>query len=251
MRCVGHCAGLVAVALAVSLGACGTFAARDTRLQAVKTVGIISAVGDEMNVTSAGLTGLNNTNRSLPIGSWGLDELIVQQAGTALNARFNVQPVSYRRAAFAAITDSPIRPMNVVRGDPFKRLVQTEVSPQGLDAYVVITKARSSAGSGRYVEGIGLIEYRTLLASHNQLHALYEIRVFEGKTFKLIEKRAAQPLDNPEGLRLAGPSRTVDETFAPGNDIPAQNERLRAAIVDLLARSLATTLGDMHLADAH
>jgi len=85
---------------------------------------------------------------------------------------------------------------------------------------------------------------------NNQLHALYEIRVFEGKTFRLIEKRAAQPLDNPEGLRLAGPSRMLDETFAPGNDNPAQNERLRAAVADLLARSLAATLSDMHLADA-
>jgi len=250
MRCGGHCAGFVAVVLAVSLGACGTFVTRDTRLQAVKTVGIISAIGDEMSVARAGLTGLNNTNRSLSIEAWGLDDLVVQQAATALSVRFNVQPVSYRRAAFAAITDSPIRPMNLVRGDPFNKLVQTEVSPQGLDAYVVITKARSSVGSGRYVEGIGLIEYRTLLASHNQLHALYEIRVFEGKTFKVIEKRAAQPLDNPEGLKLAGPSRTVDEAIAPGKDDAAQNERLRAAVADLLARSLATTLGDMHLAEA-
>lgn len=250
MRCVGHCAGFLAVVLAVSLGACGTFATRDTKLQAVKTVGIISAIGDEMNVASAGLTGLNNTNRSLPIGVWGLDDLVVQQVAMALSARFNVQPVSYRRAAFAVITDSPIRPMNLVRGDPFKKLIQTEVSPQGLDAYVVITKAKSSAGSGRYVEGIGLIEYRTLLASHTQLHALYEVRVFEGKTFKVIEKRTAQPLDNPEGLKLAGPSRTVDETLAPGKDDPAQNERLRAAVADLLARSLAATLSDMHLAEA-
>src|SRR3954470_14559308 len=111
MRRVSHCAGLVAVVLAISLGACGTFATRDTRLQAVKTVGIISAIGDEMSVASAGLTGLNNANRSLPIASWGLDDQVVQLAATALSARFSIQPVSYRRAAFAAIKDSPIRPM--------------------------------------------------------------------------------------------------------------------------------------------
>jgi len=65
-----------------------------------------------------------------------------------MNGRFQVQPVSYNRAAFAAVKDSPIAPVNLVRRDPFKKLVQTEVSPQGLDAYIVITKAKSNFGRG-------------------------------------------------------------------------------------------------------
>jgi hypothetical protein len=251
MRRSSPYANLAAVVLvAVSVGGCAMFATRDTKLQAVKTVGIISAVGDEMTFARMGLTGLNNASRSFPIGSWGLDDLIVQQATTALSGRFQVQPVSYQRSAFAAVKDSPVTPVNFIRGDPFKKLVQTEVSPQGLDAYIVITKAKSNFGGGaRKVEGIGFITYGTVMASYNQIHALYEIRVFNGKTFDVIEKRAAPPLDDAGAVRIAGPSRMIDESFSPNTGDPAQNERLHTAIADLIARSLSSTLSDMHLAD--
>jgi len=234
----------------LSVSACAMFETGQTKLQAVKTVGIISAVGDEMSFVKAGLTGLDNRSQSFPIGSWGLDDMIVQQATAALSGRFQVQPVTYKRAVFAAIKDSPVAPANLVRGDPFKKLVQTEVSPQGLDAYIVITKAKSNfAGSGRKVEGIGFIAYGALLASYNQIHALYEIRVIDGKSFEVIEKRAAPPLDDAVEVKLAGPSRLVDETFAPNTGDPARNERLHGAITDLVARSLSSTLSDMYLAD--
>ena len=238
------------VLVAVSVSACAAFDTRDTKLQAVKTVGIISAVGDEIIFAKGGLTGLNNRSQSFPIASWGLDDLIVQQATTALNGRFQVQPVSYNRAAFTAIKDSPVAPVNLVRGDAFKKLVQTEVSPQGLDAYIVIAKAKSSFGSGpRKIEGIGLITYGTVMESYNQVHALYEIRVFDGKTFEIIEKMTAPPLDDGGQVTIAGPSRRIDEISPSDTGNPAANEKLHAAIADLVARSLSTTLSDMHLAD--
>jgi hypothetical protein len=238
------------VVLAVSVSGCAMFATGETKLQSVKTVGIVSVVGDQMSFATAGLTGLNNSTQSFPISSWSLDDLIVQQASTALNGRFQVQPVSYNRAAFVAIKDSPVAAVNLVRSDPFKKLVQTEVSPQGLDAYVVITKAKSNfGGSGRKVEGIGFIAYGTLLSSYNQIHALYEIRVFDGKTFEVIEKRAAAPLENSGTMNLTGPSQLVDEAFAPNTGDPFRNEKLHGAITDLIVRSLPSTLSDMHLAD--
>ncbi|MGX1324180.1 hypothetical protein AB7M17_007633 [Bradyrhizobium sp. USDA 377] len=229
----------------VALSAAAAFETRATKLQAIKTVGIVSAIGEEMSLTRAGLTGLGNAAQSLSISAWGLDELIVQQATKLLSGRFRVQPVTYRRAAFAAVRDSAVAPVNLLRSDPFKELVRSDVAPQGLDAYIVITRARSKLGNGRNVEGVGLAQYRTLLADYGLIHALYEVRVIEGKSFDVIEKRAAAPLDNTGTMRLAGPSGPVDATF----DGSASSERLRAAIADLITRSLPVTLGDMHLID--
>ncbi|MHC2626699.1 hypothetical protein ACVIW2_008731 [Bradyrhizobium huanghuaihaiense] len=229
----------------VALSAAAAFETRATKLQAIKSVGIVSAIGEEMSLTRAGLTGLGNTAQSLSISAWGLDELIVQQATKLLSGRFRVQPVNYRRAAFAAVRDSAVTPVNLLRSDPFKELVRSDVAPQGLDAYIVITRARSKLGNGRNVEGVGLAQYRTLLADYGLIHALYEVRVIEGKSFDVIEKRAAAPLENTGTLRLAGPSGPIDETF----EGPAASERLRAAIADLITRSLPVTLGDMHLID--
>jgi len=253
MRRGSRCAKSAAVAvLALSLSACATFETRQTKLQAVKTVGIISAVGEEFSFATAGLTGLNKASQSFPIPSWGVDELIVQQATAAMKGRFQVQPVTYKRAAFARPEkDSVLAPVNFIRGDPFKKLVQTEVSPQGLDAYVVITRAKANFGDGgRKIEGIGFVRYDTLLASSNHIHALYEIRVIDGKTFDVIEKRAAPPLDDADAVRLPGPSVMVDASFSPAAGDPARNENLHRAITDLVTRSLSTTMNDMHLAEA-
>jgi hypothetical protein len=252
MRRTRRCSRFATVVLvASSVGACASFETRQTKLRAVKTVGIISAVGDQITFARGGLTGANNHSDSFPVASWGLDDLIVQQVTEVLNGRFQVQPVTYRRDAFAKLEkDSVVAPVNLIRGDPFKKLVQTDVSPQGLDAYIVITKAKSNFGGGsRKVEGIGFLTYGTALASYNQIHVLYEIRVFDGKTFDVIEKMAAPPLDDGGAVRISGPSRMTDDDFSPSAGDPAQNEKLHALIADLVARSLASTLSDMYLAD--
>jgi hypothetical protein len=88
----------------------------------------------------------------------GTRYLIVQRATAELSGRFQVQPLTYDRAAFAAVKESPIKPVALVHGDPFKKLVETGVSPQGYDAYIVITKAKANFGSSiRKIEGVGVI----------------------------------------------------------------------------------------------
>ena len=199
-------------------------------------------MGDQFTLARAGLTGLDNSARSVSIASWGLDDLIAQRVAEALSVRFQVKPVSYPRATFATTQDSAIAAVDLVRGDRFKKLVQTDVSPQGLDAYVVVTKAKANFGGGnRKVEGVGLITYSTVLESFSLLHALYEIRVIDGKTFDVIEKLAAGPSDDASSIRLAGPSLVIDAAV----DVP--NETLHRAVVDLLMRSLPNTLSDLHL----
>src|SRR5258708_35394539 len=90
------------VVLAVSVSGCANFATGETKLQAVKTVGIVSAVGDQMSFGTAGVAGLDNSTQNFPIGAWGLDDLIVQQGTTALNGRVQEQTGSYNPRALAA-----------------------------------------------------------------------------------------------------------------------------------------------------
>jgi hypothetical protein len=241
-------AGFAVLTLLVLCGSArALFETRETKLQAVKTVGIISAVGDRFVFTKAGLTGFDNASRSVSIASWALDDFFAQQATAMLSGRFEVKPVSYPRATFAAISESPLRPVALIRGDQFKKLVETEVTPQGLDALVVITRARADLGAGgRKVEGIGLVTYSTMTESYSAIHALYEIRVVDGKTFDVIEKLAAGSLDSSTDLRLAGPSRLLDQGVPVGSDA-ASDENLHRAVVDLITRSLPVTFEDMRL----
>jgi len=83
--------------------ACTVIGTAAPKLQEFKTVGIVSAVGDTLTVTKAGLTGLENDERSYSIEPWGIDDLIVSRASALLSPHFQVQPVTYRRADFAAL----------------------------------------------------------------------------------------------------------------------------------------------------
>ena len=241
-------AGIAAITLLVLISSArALFETRDSKLQAVKTVGVISAVGDQFVFSKAGLTGFDNASRSVSIAAWALDDFFAEQATAMLSSRFQVKPVSYPRATFADISESPLKPVELISGDRFKKLVKTDVTPQGLDALVVITRAKAEIGAGgRKAEGIGLVTYSTMTESYSAIHALYEIRVVDGKTFDVIEKLAAGPLDNSTTLRLAGPSRLLEQGVPAGADA-ASDEGLHRAVVDLITRSLPVTLEDMHL----
>jgi hypothetical protein len=236
--------------LVVSLTACASFEADEAKMKRVKTIGIVSAVGDEFNFTRAGLNGSGEESRHFPILSWQLDDLIVGEATAAIGQQFQVQPLSYDRTAFYTPRDkkSAVTPINLIRGDPLEKFLRT-VSPQGLDAYVVIVKSESTIGpSDRTAEGIGAVSYSTLTGTYDQIHTLYEIKVFDGHTFKLLETRPAAPLDNIDVRRLAGPSKTVDASYMPSAGDPVQNEKLKATITDMIEQGLHRTLLDLHLA---
>ena len=219
-----------------------------SRLQGIKTVGVISAIGDKFTFTSSGLTGFDNEPRSVSIEAWGIDEQVVAQAISVLGQRFQVQPVTYQRELFFAPERvSSIPGVDLVREDPIKELVRSHVSPQGLDAYVVITKATLKYGTRRVpVSGIGLIRHSTLFDSSAVVHALYVVRVIDGHTFRNIDKKSADPMDNSI-VRLAGPSRPFDAAGLPPISDPLQNDSLKAAVADLINRSLEPTLRDLRL----
>jgi hypothetical protein len=154
-----------ALLLALLAGACTSIDAALPKLQAVKTAGVISAVGDEFTLTQAGLTGFENSAHAFPTEAWRLDDLIVSRVGALLSRRWQVQPVAYRRPAFAAAEpDTP-------------------------------------------------------------------------------------PLYNTEMARLEGPSRMVDDSLQPAANDTLPSDRVKAAIIDLIERSLPATLQSLHLVD--
>ena len=161
--------------LLLGCGACTAVGTEAPKLREFKTVGIISAVGDTLTVTKAGLSGPGNGQRVYPIESWGIDDLIVSRASALLSRRFQPRPVTYRRTAFAALERSnPVVVVNLLRKDRIGDLVRTEASPQGLDAYVVITKGTSMYGNGgRSVGGIGITNHSALLNSYKSMRSTW------------------------------------------------------------------------------
>jgi hypothetical protein len=240
---------LAAIAFGLMASGCSSINGTSAQLQAAKTIGIVSAIGDDFTLTEAGLTGLADAERHASIEAWGLDDLIVARVAARLAQRFQIVPVTYARASFAARQQpSAFTPLNLKNhhDDAISELVRTQVSPQGLDAYIVITKAESAYGSrGRKVAGIGVIQHRAVFGSSTVLHALYTVTIVDGHTMKVIGKRSAVPSDNAELFRLSGPSREIDAGLISAAASPGSSAELKAAVVDLIDHSLAEALLDL------
>jgi len=244
---------LVAGSLAMIASGCATMEQPATKLQAVKSVGIISAIGDDFTMTRTGLTAASDADRHASIEAWGIDDMVTARIGAQLGRRFQVQAVTYRRAAFAAGDQaSPFTVSRLTSGRDSRivDLVRGQVSPQGLDAYVVVTKATSAYGSrGRSVGGIGILTHVAMFGSSAHLHALYTVTVIDGHTLKVIDKNTALPVGSSELFRLAGPSRAVADDLLLAAQNPSGSDQLKAAAIDLIDRSLGKTLQDLRLVD--
>jgi hypothetical protein len=242
-----------ALLLPLILSACANFEKSEVKLQAVKTVGIISAIGDDFTFTPAGLSVVEGKSQHYSIASWGLDDLVAREVTAALSRRFQVQPLSYSRAAFAVsdpdFSISAVNLANIMHEDRVMSALRKEPPAPAVDAYILILKAASPVSSShRKVAGIGLVNYTAALGIYTQLHALYEIRVIDGHTLSTIARRRAAPLE--QGIvRLAGPARMAEDSLMPSSSDPANNEILHAAVLDLIERSLPVTLRNLNLTD--
>ena len=249
MRPVVH--GLAGLLLALVVNGCTTLTRPDVRLTSAKTIGIVSAIGDDFTLTRAGLTAPSEAEQHFSILPWGLDDLVAIRLGVLLGGRFEVHGLTYSRASFLA-KEHPsafaVAKLLSARENRVSDLIRTQVAPQGLDVYVVVTKATSSYGSrSRTASGIGVIDRVAVFGSSAQLHALYTITVIDGHTFKVIGKEVAGPLESDELFRLRGPSREIGTDLLSGAQNPAGSDELKAAVIDLIDRGLTKTLQDLQL----
>jgi hypothetical protein len=126
--------------------------------------------------------------------------------------------------------------------------VRTGVSPQGLDAYLVITKTRSKYGQTNLtLLGLGLLEGGTkLFGEQVYAHANYALAMVDGRTWEISAEAKAfmPPRAQPE---LGGISRKVDKSFWPASPDAAANQRLKGALAELIDKSLPCGLQRMRL----
>ena len=204
------------------------------QVSAIKTIGIISAIGNQVEIKNVVALRPMEVYWRLP-GNGQVDDLVVKRLGDLLAPRFEIRPVTYARAKF----------FDAWRGPALNELVRTEVTPQGLDAYVVVTPTVRMLGvSGVLLTGIGLLETGSgIFGYEDQLYTLYKITVIDGRQLAILGSQGAT-LGN-DSIVIAGPHRDVDhalwaESAAEMSD--AHRAQLDTEIKDLVDRSLPLTL---------
>lgn len=227
------------------------------KLTSIKNVGVISLMGDELNLTHIGFTVFGNSDSSHSIEDWGIDQHVASVIGDTLrkNGSYAVKEVNYDYSALAKVyTDKVYSPLNF-------KLIENELralaQSHAIDTFLVITERRLEDPIGKrsvYYEGMGLYSMgigETLVKVAPYIW--YSLTVVDGKT--------AQPIADIAGLM----TRKRPEFLEPGYSVPyeevehswwnedfnamskSQQQQLEEKLKQLLNESLPYTLQDAKL----
>jgi hypothetical protein len=216
------------------------------KVEGVRTIGIVSAIGDKFYLRKVGFTVFGNESQEIPIDSWGIDELMTSKIRAALAGRLDVRPVKYRRAAFAEAENTIAIGVESLRGET----VRTEVTPQGLDAYLIVTKATAPYGqTNQMLRGLGMVDGFKFGDHLIYAYAFYSISLVDGHDWT-VSRGTFATIQGDAGLfgpRLKGASRELDKSWWPASLDAASNQRLKGVVAELIDQSLPGTLQKMLL----
>jgi hypothetical protein len=238
----------------VLVAACGTTKPATisaNSLAQIKTVGVVSLIGDTFNYEQIGITDLSNDAFNRPAAEFGIDPYVTSLVTQQLAGRFTLRPVTYNPGDFPL----PLSP------DTIGTTIQAKVAPNNLDAYIVV--AKSSSGIKRVstmpilvattgnedTVGLGLARRAMAFYHLYWAHALYWVGIVDGHTGKLLASNAAKGGQQELGLfevpAVSGPYKDVDETYWPANKqnvSSAEAKLLADKMKELIAASLPDTL---------
>jgi hypothetical protein len=238
--------------LGAGLGAPPKPAGAPPKPSGLPKLGIVSAIGDKFYVSKFGLGVFGNEVSEMAIAAWGIDEMMTAKLRAALASRFDVRPVTYKRAAFAAFPDRSGFLAQYFNPE----LVHTAVSPQGLDAYLVVVKSERSYGprssygtSNHLVHGLGSAGPNTDSDPTVFVHAYYNLVLVDGRDFK-VKSQASSEIPAPRKYFwtadfMSSPVREGGASLRPKSLDAAANLPLKGVVVELIDKSLPPTLGKL------
>lgn len=215
---------------------------------AVKSVGIISAIGDTMTKKKVALMVFGNAQETESIEDWQIDEFVIAEFGAQLAGRYEIKPVNYAKSDFLAKKKGIFADSDFDGEEAIKRVQRAPGSEP--DAYIVVTKAFSDdyiARTNQHLFGIGLY-HRTGSGSPIQaLFASYEINVIDGRTLQYMTDRY------PKGALDFGVTgdydrmiyRTVNDYWSDGFVMSsAQRAKARDEVKAMLRAAVTRTSQD-------
>lgn len=180
-------ATLLALACIITLG---LPARADDAPQAVKTIGIVSALGDTLEKKKVGITVFGNAETTEDIAAWKIDEFVIAEFTAQLRDSYTVVPVVYTKSDFFPDTRGIIVDADIDTEAAVARLPRP-AGTQTPDAYIVVTKTFFSdviAKTNQHLFGLGLY-HPTRGAYANSIYAAIEVNVVDGRSGKRMKDR--------------------------------------------------------------
>jgi hypothetical protein len=214
--------------------------AADQRFRDIKTVAVVSAISDTLNLEHFGSFG-SHTTMQFALPDWHIDEALEAQTRKILAQRFMVKDVAVDRQKLmqARLLDDK---------HAFHPNLSALEPTDAVDAYVVLLKhPRATGGSPVESAGIGLWNVNALAGERTDLFANYAVAIVRARDVDLIVARMATV--SPR-YQSRFPFKPVDNSTWPKSPpqlSAEQQEKVRAGLTEILVDSLDETLLQMGL----
>jgi hypothetical protein len=233
------------VALWFSVLSCATANAADTdEYNNIHTIAVISRVGDTFNFKEVGGTVFSNSDKSIQVPDWGIDDKIASLATEVLSSRFTV--LSVRPSA-----SSPVGMSGLSATPDVMMLIHSLPPETKADAYVVIGQwTRQIPTTNQSLSGLGLYRQGKIFGGHNDwLHADYAVSVIDGKTLKQIDYGTARMNDGGywNSLPAFVPTDEANWADTPDTLSDSQKQAIKTQLFQLLEKSLPHALVSANL----
>lgn len=207
-------------------------------------IGVIPVIGDQFVVQKIGLTVFNNEYAEVPIGAWGLDDLVVARVRAVMGSGTGVRRIAYAKATFAPY-EHPAPALFRNPRSELTTIVRQITANAGCERYVAVTKLTGQLdGSNQTLRGIG-VYHRGIgsLVGHTRLFTVIEVTVFDGQTYAIQKRPFGLGAAFARALGGEDPLTKLDNAAFPE---PAAGAAASATLRDgtraLLAANLDRTL---------
>jgi hypothetical protein len=243
---------LATLALLLAVTSCA--APPEPKTAGIKTIGIVSAIGDTVAYQRVGAVPSHSETTSGDASAWQLDDFVTGLIKAKLSSTYTIVPIEVdhpalngKRDGITASVDSPIAPR-----------LQTALKPgtPPVDAYLVVSVASAKDFIGPTTSRLtGLAIYRRA-GSGLQIYAVCDLALIDAHSFRTIDAASLRlERDRMFGGSLETierPYRRLDKSLARDTSwdqfTEAQQKLIKTAFQGLLRDSLDFTLKDMKLA---
>jgi hypothetical protein len=246
-----------AVLLLLAVTACAAQPAAPTRDAGIRTIGIVSSIGDTVAYQRVGAVPSHSETTAGDTSSWQLDDYVADVIKTKLAVRYTIAPVAVDHAALRRPRKED-DPLATESGPTVTERLQSALKPgtAPVDAYLVVSIATAKdfiGGTNHNLTGLAI--YRRA-GSGLQIYAVCDLALIDAHSFQTIDSAS---LRLERDRMFGGTVSTVERAYTRldrslehqtrwDQFTASQQLLIDDAFKDLLRNSLDYTLRDMKLA---
>jgi hypothetical protein len=212
-------------------------------------IGLISTVGDLLELQNFGFTVFGNEKRDFPIESWGINDLVLQKVSAQLGKKYVVKNLAQAKAPLLAFSKQRRSPFADVEA-MLAQLVRQHAAPAKCHRYVVATReAEQIISTPHDVAGIGMGSSERPFGK-TLFYTIFTLRVYDGQTFTLIRRQKAVTGESTFLKGLKGPFLEFEKVgYAELIAQAPSSARFKDMARTLVARALDTSLPALRILD--